>query len=72
MASMQRDATKRTREFERKAAPVNLYDKSGHLTQTARKAYYREFRKVVDASDVVLEVLDARDPMSCRCLQVHV
>jgi len=24
----------------------------------------------VDASDVVLEVLDARDPLGCRCPQV--
>lgn len=35
------------------------------------KAYYREFRRVVEASDVVLEVLDARDPLGCRCPQVE-
>lgn len=35
------------------------------------RAYYREFCKVVEASDVVLEVLDARDPLGCRCLQVE-
>ena len=37
----------------------------------SRKAYYREFKRVVELSDVVLEVLDARDPLGCRCPQVR-
>jgi len=27
--------------------------------------------KVVDASDIIIEVLDARDPLGCRCPQVE-
>lgn len=29
------------------------------------------FEKVVDGSDIIIEVLDARDPLGCRCPQVE-
>ncbi len=32
----------------------------------SRKAFYKELKKVVELSDIVLQVLDARDPESCR------
>ena len=41
----------------------------GH--HSTRRAYYKEVRKVVDAADVILHVLDARDPMGCRSREVE-
>mgnify|MGYP006112624985 FL=1 len=32
----------------------------------SRKAYYKILKSVIEESDVVIEVLDARDPMGCR------
>ena len=46
-------------------------EKCGLQSDQSLRGYYREFHKVVEASDVVLEVLDARDPLGCRCLQVE-
>jgi nuclear GTP-binding protein len=37
----------------------------------SRKAYIKDLKSVVDQSDVILEVLDARDPMGCRNLEME-
>jgi nuclear GTP-binding protein len=35
------------------------------------RTYYRELNKVLDASDILLEVLDVRDPMGCRSASIE-
>lgn len=59
--------------------PEAFFSKSGlqlDPTLTGRrdssiKAYMRELRKVVDNADVLLEVVDARDPLGCRSLETE-
>ncbi|XP_020827181.1 guanine nucleotide-binding protein-like 3 [Phascolarctos cinereus] len=41
------------------------------VKQGSKKSFCRELQKVIEASDVLLEVLDARDPLGCRCPQVE-
>jgi len=36
------------------------------LGQQSRRAYLKDLKKVVDSSDVILQILDARDPMGSR------
>lgn len=43
-----------------------ILDPNSGATTQSRRAYVKELRKVVEESDVVLEVLDARDPEGCR------
>mgnify|MGYP002624979071 CR=1 FL=1 len=47
---------------EEKVAPEMKYMKAGQS-----KRIYNELLKVIDASDVLCEILDARDPLGTRC-----
>jgi len=37
----------------------------------SKKAYQQELKQVIESSDVILQVLDARDPMSCRSKELE-
>lgn len=54
-------------EIEEKKDDI-MYDENANqvLKNTSKKAFFRDLKSVIEQSDVIVEVLDARDPMSCR------
>lgn len=57
-------ATIQKRARKEPATPVQIQERS-------RRAFYKDFVKVVEAADVILEVVDARDPLAYRCTEVE-
>lgn len=71
LAGLVAQAEQQQSEFNEAQAMENDDGIDGTMTDSSRRAFYKEFRKVVEAADVILEVLDARDPMGCRCRRVE-
>ncbi|KAJ3186875.1 Guanine nucleotide-binding protein-like 3 [Gaertneriomyces sp. JEL0708] len=76
LEDMVRNAQKRAADFEKISIHSEDFeylpsDAALSTKDNSRKAYYKEFRKVVEQADVILEVLDARDPLGCRTKQIE-
>lgn len=79
LVDMMNDVNKKQKTHEEKLAhKPTLSEESGEtklkdifLTAGQSKRIYNELYKVLDSSDVVIQVLDARDPMGTRSKQVE-
>eukprot|EP00236_Picocystis_salinarum_P000854 CAMPEP_0183832638 /NCGR_PEP_ID=MMETSP0807_2-20130328/5546_1 /TAXON_ID=88271 /ORGANISM="Picocystis salinarum, Strain CCMP1897" /LENGTH=585 /DNA_ID=CAMNT_0026078387 /DNA_START=31 /DNA_END=1788 /DNA_ORIENTATION=+ len=67
---LKQEASEREAEFEaRKRAKVAQDEDEDQ--DGSKRAYYKELVKVIGTADVIIQVLDARDPLGCRCLDVE-
>ena len=41
------------------------------MASISKKGQWREVKKVVDLSDIIIQVIDARDPISGRCQEIE-
>lgn len=71
--ALMQQANKSRAEFEAKESGVDKDAEENEMSegindpgQASRRAYLRELKKVIDNSDVLLQVLDARDPLGSR------
>lgn len=64
LESMVIDAENRAESHvEKEDEADNLQGSQQRTKENSLKSYFKEFKKVVDAADVILEVCDARDPL---------
>lgn len=70
-AQREKDFEQQQAEREQQAAGRANQAALYALKDGSKKAYYREFKKILDVADVILEVLDARDPLGCRCTAIE-
>ena len=49
----------------------NCYFSFSHSIDSSDRAFYKDLFKVIEASDVLLEVLDAWNPLRTRCPEIE-
>ncbi|ULU04437.1 hypothetical protein L5515_013446 [Caenorhabditis briggsae] len=69
--SMVSKAAKQGAEFDKKAANAAEQEKFNTLDDKTIKAYASEVRKTIEIADVIIQVLDARDPLGSRSKSVE-
>ncbi|XP_023232967.1 guanine nucleotide-binding protein-like 3 homolog [Centruroides sculpturatus] len=76
LIDLQDDAMKRSEDYANMVNLQNISKESEIEKSDMEKIqrdhkFYKEFYQVVESADVILHVLDARDPLNTRCSQVE-
>lgn len=69
LSGLASEASSRSEKYqlqEQQASSAGPQEEVPKFYDTSKRAFYHEFRQVVGCSDVILVVLDARDPEGCR------
>ena len=70
LKDLAKNAEVRSIEFANKSE-IFLEDGLTEKETSNLRTFYKEFQKVVESSDIIIEVLDARDPLGCRCFEME-
>lgn len=73
MMQVERDleiSQRKARQQHQKQTTMDI-DSNSSNDPVGKQVFYRELRKVIDVSDVLLEVLDARDPEAFRSVDIE-
>lgn len=65
------NAAKQAVQTDVDAADGDSEEKMSPLSDKSLKAYAAEVRRTIETADIILEVLDARDPLGSRCLSAE-
>jgi len=67
------DAARLAEEYEKNYVEADSEDEysTNNSTLREKKKFVKELKKVVESSDIILEILDARDPLGCRCKELE-
>lgn len=79
LSDLQEDASKRSEDFQQQQDSVVEDDgfeadatiNPNREAENNRRRFYTELRKVVALADIIIEVLDARDPGNCRSMELE-
>lgn len=66
-----KNAEKRTIDFETKQKNLDQNDSIDEISGSNLKSFYKDVQKVIEASDVIIQVVDARDPLGTRCFEIE-